>query len=463
MAAEGGETRAPVFGVVNLGCPKNTVDTERLMADMALAGFVYAEDPADADVCIVNTCGFLASARAEAVETLRALAAGSGALLVATGCLVERAGGEPDLGEALRWADALVGFGDYPRLPEICASLLRGRRGGGASAAAGFRRKGLPKRYLDWLEGPRLLSGAGHLAFLKLGEGCSNHCAYCAIPLIRGERRSRPPEAVLREAAELSAAGVKELSVIAQDTTAYGLDRGGAWLPDLIRRLPQAAPKVRWFRLLYAHPRHLSDEVLAALAAEKRFVRYVDLPLQHTTDRMLSRMGRGVSRADVDSRLAAVRRIWGKDAAIRTTFIAGHPGERPEDAAALRDFVRESGFEAMGAFVYFPEPGTLSARMPDVIPAAEAERRAAALYAVQRQVWRARAAARLGKTVPAMLDARIPSGWRGHLPWQMPGEDGCVRVKMPRPAADRAKPGDILRVRLLAARFPDYSAAPATP
>ena len=462
MAKRNGEPRAPAFGVVNLGCPKNTVDTERLMAEMALAGFAWVEDPADADVCIVNTCGFLAAARAEAAETLRQLAETTGALLVATGCLVERAGGEPDLGEALSAADACVGFADYPRLPEICVSLLRGRRGGGAKPVSGFRRKGLPKRYLDWLDGPRLLSGAGHLAFLKLGEGCSNHCAYCAIPLIRGERRSRPLDSVLDEAAELSSAGVKELSVIAQDTTAYGLDRGEALLPELIRRLPQAAPEVRWFRLLYAHPKHLSDGILAALAAERRFVRYVDLPLQHATDRMLARMGRGVSRADVEDRLAAIRRLW-RGAAVRTTFIAGHPGETPADAAELRAFVRRAGFEAMGAFVYSPEPGTLSARMPDAVPPAEAERRAAALYAVQRQVWRDHAAGRIGKTASAMLDERTPGGWRGHLPWQMPGEDGCVRIRMPRETAVRAKPGDILRVRLLSARFPDYSAEPATP
>lgn len=448
-AGAGVGVRAPVFSVVSLGCPKNTVDSERMMGEMAMAGFVYAADPRDADICIVNTCGFLAEARAEAAEVLAELGGGTKALLVATGCGVEWCGG---MGCGGLEADACVGFRDYARLPEICVALLRGVRGGGARPAGGGAGKPPPLSFMRWLKGPRMLSG-GHLGFLKLGEGCSNHCAYCAIPLIRGEGRSRGLAEVLAEARELGEAGVKELVVIGQDTTAYGLDLGERpRLTEVIHGLGGAGCGTRWFRLLYAHPRHITDEILEALAGEGAFVKYIDLPLQHITDRMLRKMGRGVTRAEVEGRLGAIRRIW-PGAAIRTTWITGHPGETEGDAKELVRFVKEGWFEAMGVFPYSAEPGTASAAMGGGVLREVAEERARELYGAQEEVWGARALGRMGERAVAMLDEREGDVWRGHLSWQMAGEDGGVEI---RGAGGGWRAGEIVEVRLTGANFPDY-------
>ncbi|MBQ7252833.1 MAG: 30S ribosomal protein S12 methylthiotransferase RimO [Kiritimatiellae bacterium] len=444
------------FAVVSLGCPKNTVDSERLLGDFALHGFVPVADAAEADVVLVNTCGFLAAAREEARETLETVRLRTGGLIVACGCMAERAAGNAAFADMLSAADRVAGFADYPRLPALCRAWLA-ERGAREKAAAprGWKGKKLPPAYLRWLDGGRILSGAPHLAFLKLGEGCGNHCHFCAIPLIRGERVSRPLDAVLREAGELAASGVRELCLIAQDTTAYGMDLAGgkSLLPELLDGLPEAAAGVRRVRLLYAHPRHVTKEFAEAFARNPLLAPYLDLPLQHATDRMLEKMGRRHGMAQMRSALDLLReKVPG--IAIRTTFIVGHPGETEDDFVALLRFVEEQQFEAMGAFVYSPEPGTRSAEMPDKVPAAVAEARCKALYAAQKKVWKARAKKRLGERIEVMLDERTEDGWKAHAAFQMPGEDGCVFVE----GAKRRKPGDIRAVKLTAARFPDYRA-----
>lgn len=449
----------PSFAVVSLGCPKNTVDSERLLGDFALKGFVPVADVADADVVLVNTCGFLAAAREEARETIETVRLRTGALVVACGCFAERAAGNAAFSAMLSAADRVAGFADYPRLPDLCRAWLAEKRGEAAAATAlrGWKGKKLPPGYLRWLDGGRILSGAPHLAFLKLGEGCGNHCSFCAIPLIRGERVSRPLDAVLREAGELAASGVRELCLIAQDTTAYGMDLAGgkSLLPELLDRLPDAAPGLRRMRLLYAHPRHVTQAFAEAFARNPLLVPYLDLPLQHATDRMLEKMGRRHDMAQMRSALARLReKVPGL--ALRTTFIVGHPGETDADFASLLRFVEEEKFEAMGAFVYSPEPGTRSAEMTDKVPADVAEERRKALYAAQRKVWRTRAKARIGQALEVMLDERADGGWKAHAAFQMPGEDGCVFVE----GAKRRKPGDLVRVRVAAARFPDYRAVP---
>jgi ribosomal protein S12 methylthiotransferase len=445
------------FAVISLGCPKNTVDSERLLGDFALKGFLPVADVVDADVVLVNTCGFLAAAREEARETLETVRLRTGGLVVACGCFAERAAGNEAFSEMLSAADRVAGFADYPRLPELCRAWLaeRGTKEK-ETDLRGWKGKKLPQDYLRWLDGGRILSGAPHLAFLKLGEGCGNHCHFCAIPLIRGERVSRPLDAVLQEAGELAASGVKELCLIAQDTTAYGMDLAGgtSLLPELLDRLPDAAPGLRRVRLLYAHPRHVTKEFAEAFARNPLLVPYLDLPLQHATDRMLDKMGRRHGMAQMRSALALLReKVPG--IAIRTTFIVGHPGETDEDFAALLRFVEEEKFEAMGAFVYSPEPGTRSAEMPEKVPPEVAEAHRKALYAAQKKVWRARAKARIGQGIEVMLDERTDGGWQAHADFQMPGEDGAVYVE----GAKRRKPGDIVRVRVTAARFPDYFAA----
>ncbi len=434
------------FSLVNLGCPKNTVDSEGILGSLALAGFQFTEDPAAADVCLVNTCGFLDASRQEAAGVLAELAARRGRrgrpLLVATGCLVERAGGAPELGDFLEKADARVGFADYARLPEICAGLLAGQAG--IRRAGGYAGRTLPKTYLEWLGRPRMRIGSEVSAYLKLGEGCSNDCAYCSIPLIRGRRASRPAAAILKEARELAAAGAKELNLIAQDTTAYGLDRAGRpQLAALLREL-LALPGERWYRVLYAHPKHLTAEVLETMASDPRVCRYLDLPLQHVNGKMLAAMGRGYGRARVDEVLAQVRdRLPG--ATLRTTFITGHPGEGEAEFAELLAFVKEGRFDHVGVFCWSPEPGTAAERMRGRVAPAVAEERRARLMAAQAKVSAARLRARRGQKARMLLERQVKNGWRGRTEGQAPEVDGETVLAN---APPRARPGDFVDVEI---------------
>lgn len=435
------------FCLVSLGCPKNTVDSEGLLGAMSLAGFRFMPDPAAADVCIVNTCGFLDAARREAAAVLEELASlrarRERPLLVAAGCLVERVGGAPELAGFLEAADACVGFADYPRLPDLCRQWLDGvdakpRR------TPGFAGRTLPRSYLEFLNRPRMRIGSPASACLKLGEGCSNNCSYCSIPLIRGRRVSRSMTAIVREARQLVDAGARELNLIAQDTTAYGMDIDGTpRLGALLTRLLQLPDPV-WFRLLYTHPRHLTEDVLRIMASDPRICPYIDLPLQHVSSRMLKAMGRGVDRRRVEQVLGWVRRHV-PEAAIRTTFIVGHPGEGEREFNELLAFVQAGHFDHMGVFVWSPEPGTVSARMNGRVPPAVAEKRRDRLMQAQTKVSQARLRARKGSITRLLLEGRDKTGWRGRTPWQAPDVDGVTRLAR---AAPTLQAGDIVPVIL---------------
>lgn len=435
------------FSLVNLGCPKNTVDSEGMLGSLALAGFQFVEDPGDADVCLVNTCGFLDASRREAAGVLKELAAQGGGkgrpLLVATGCLVERIGGAPELEGFLQAADARVGFADYPRLPEICVGLLKGEAVG--RRAEGYAGRGLPRTYLRWLDRPRMRIGSEGSAYLKIGEGCSNNCAYCSIPLIRGQRASRPMAAILKEARELAAAGAKELNLIAQDTTAYGMDLAGEpRLAALLRELLKM-PGDLWFRILYAHPRHLTDDMLEAMASDVRVCPYLDLPLQHVNEKMLKMMGRGYGRRRVDETLAQIDRLL-PGAALRTTFIAGHPGEGEAEFAELLDFVREGRFDHMGVFAWSPEPGTVSEKLAGRVAPALAEERRVRLMEAQAKVSAARLRALKGRRTTMLLERRDPDGWHGRTMGQAPEVDGETVLE---DAGRGAKAGDFVKVKIV--------------
>ncbi len=436
-----------LFSLVNLGCPKNTVDSEGILGGMALAGFQFTEDPAKADICLVNTCGFLDASRREAAGVLGELAAQRGRkgrpLLVATGCLVERIGGAPELEGFLESADARVGFAEYPRLPNICLGLLEGHAA--PSRAGGYAGRELPKTYLDWLGRPRMRIGSECSAYLKIGEGCSNGCAYCSIPLIRGRRASRPPEAILKEAGELVAAGAKELNLIAQDTTAYGVDFAGEpRLAALMRKLLKM-PGELWFRVMYAHPKHLTDEILEAMASDARVCPYLDLPLQHVNEKMLKRMGRGYGRKRVDEAMEQIDR-WLPGAALRTTFIVGHPGEGEKEFAELLEFVEEGRFDHMGAFIWSPEPGTVSAGMLDRVPAAVAEERRGRLMEAQAKVSTARLRARKGGKTTMLLERREKDGWHGRTMAQAPEVDGETILENTKRGL---RAGDFVKVKIV--------------
>jgi ribosomal protein S12 methylthiotransferase len=366
-------------------------------------------------------------------------------------------GGAPELAEFLQAADACAGFADYVRLPDICLGLLAGAASGGP--AGGYAGKTLPRTYLDWLDRPRMRIGSEGSAYLKLGEGCSNNCSYCSIPLIRGRRASRPVKAILKEARELAASGAKEINLIAQDTTAYGMDAAGTpQLAALLKELLKM-PGDLWFRILYAHPRHLTEEILAVMGSDERVCPYLDLPLQHVSETMLKAMGRGYGRARVDEVLEQIQRRL-PAAALRTTFIVGHPGEGEREFAELLAFVEEGRFDHMGVFGWSPEPGTVSEKMAGRVEASVAEERRDRLMRAQAKVSAARLRARRGASTRMLVERRGRGGWRGRTMWQAPEVDGETLLEGAGPGV---RPGDILDVVIRHTTRYDCRAVPKTP
>ncbi len=457
---------APVVSLVSLGCAKNTVDSERILGRLVESGFLLSEDPAQADICLVNTCGFIHDAREESAATLRELAklrkSGQLKALVALGCLAERALDVPEVANTLAPADATVRFSDYPRLAEICRGLLarhaeKNRRPPAAATGGDYHQ--------TFQNFPRLRIGAAHTAYLKISEGCSNPCRFCAIPRIRGRQVSRPIADLVREARELLALGARELCLIAQDTTSYGRDLAGKFLlPDLLATLRDEIPDAVWFRLMYAYPLHLTDAMLATLASDSRFCPYLDLPLQHISDAMLAAMGRGMTKADT---LALLDRLPQKlpNLALRTSFIVGYPGETEQDFAELLAFVREGRFTHAGVFLYSHEAKTPAAQLADDLPLAVKQARRDALMAAQLEVSRRRQAARVGREISVLVEApvergaKVPKGVRAlaRSQYEAPEVDGVVMLRGS--AAARLAPGTFARAQIVQALDYDVIAA----
>ena len=388
-----------VVSLISLGCAKNTVDSELILGGFVESGWLIAEEPRDADICLVNTCGFIQDARDEAAGVLNELrdlknAGGRPRAVVALGCLVKRAAGAPELSGALAAADAQFAFSDYSRLPEICAELL------GLAAS-----KTPAESYNEFLLRPRLRIGSPHMAYLKISEGCSNPCRFCSIPKIRGKQVSRPMNDIINEARTLIDAGAVELNLIAQDTTAYGKDISRTpQLHHLLKRLRDEISDDVWFRIMYACPQHLTRDVLDVMASDERFCRYIDMPLQHISDNMLDAMGRMLTKKETIEKLDLIEIVL-PGAAIRTAFITGHPGETEADFKELLSFINEGRFTHAGVFTYSPEPGTLSAKMKDAVPEKIKAERRDRLMSAQQKISAARCAARIGTTVEVMVDA----------------------------------------------------------
>lgn len=409
--------------VVSLGCPKNLVDTEIILGRLSREGWEVVDRPEAASLLLVNTCAFIAPASQEAVDTILELAqlkeADPVKLLAVTGCLVQRYG--PDLERLFPEVDVFAGVHDFPEFPQILRQVKEGRRRHLWHEARPYDYRG-PQ--------PRFAATPRHLAYLKIAEGCSHGCTFCVIPRIRGPYRSRPLDTILTEALDLAAQGVKELVLVAQDTTAYGRDWGGRpGLADLLHELGRV-PGFAWLRVLYSHPARITPELLEAMAAQPRIAPYLDLPIQHGHDEMLRRMGRGYSRKKVRDTCRLIREAL-PQAALRTAVMVGFPGETEDHFQALLDLVQEVRFDHLGVFLYSPEEGAPAARFADPVPRRVARRRASRLKAVQARIVKENLKALVGARQPVLIEGVSPESdylLTGRLITQAPDIDGQVYI-----------------------------------
>lgn len=382
------------IGMISLGCPKNQVDAEIMLAKLAEGGFEITNDVDGADAVIVNTCGFIEDAKKEAIENILDMAElkkeGVIGKIIVTGCLAERY--KEEILSEIPEIDAVVGIGSNADICEVCRRALSGE-----TVETFGEKTCLP------LSGERLLTTPPWFAYLKIAEGCSNHCTYCAIPSIRGEFRSRPAEEILEEAKDLAKSGVKELIVVAQDTTRYGEDLyGKSALPALLKALSQIE-ELQWIRVLYCYPERISDELLEVMASSDKILNYLDIPIQHADACVLKAMNR---KGDKESLLALLQKIREKlpDAVLRTTLITGFPGETEEAFETLCEFVKEAQFDRLGCFAYSTEEGTPAALLPDQIDEEVRKERGEVVMEQQYRIFEAKNEALVGQILPTVVE-----------------------------------------------------------
>ena len=406
-------------GMVSLGCAKNQVDGEVLMASLRDGGFVPVDDAAMADIAIVNTCGFIESAKRESIEEILELATlkkeGKIKKLVVTGCLGERY--QQEMHKELPEVDAVIGIGANGEIAELLTKMMEEDQ----------YVESFPEKDKMPLCGGRVLTTPSYFAYVKIAEGCDNRCSYCAIPLIRGGYRSRTMESIEEECRALVADGAKELILIAQDTSRYGIDLYGEYsLAKLMERLCKI-DGLHWLRVLYCYPDSITDELLEVMAREEKIVPYIDLPLQHASGKILKAMNR---RGDRQSLTALMKKIREKvpGVVLRTTLIAGFPGETEEDFTELAEFVKDVKFERMGCFAYSQEEGTAAAELPDQVEDETKERRAEILMDDQMNIMDAQGQELIGQTLEVLVEGfdRYAECWFGRSYRDAPDIDGKV-------------------------------------
>lgn len=424
--------------LLSLGCPKNLVDSELMLGALVRAGFELTTDAEQAEVLVVNTCAFIEAAKKESINAILKAAEmkkrGAGRRLVVVGCLAQRYGAE--LSELLPEVDALVGTGNFLELPELL-------RRSGQSADRPVPYPGAAHLLAD-AQTPRLLSGDFFSSYLKVSEGCNHKCSFCIIPAIRGPHQSRPLADVVAEATALARRGVRELNLIAQDLTAYGRDlRPPASLAGLLHELARV-DGIRWIRLLYCYPNLVSEELLEAIAGLEPVVKYIDIPLQHADDSILRAMRRERSGAALHKLLDRIRKRV-PQVALRSSFIAGFPGETEQAFARLREFVSQERFDRVGVFIYSGEENTAAFDLPGQVPAALKRARRAELMELQAAISLQKNRALVGREVEVLIERRVPDRpalLRGRLATQAPEIDGGVFVR------GDVEPGEFVRVRI---------------
>lgn len=417
------------IGVISLGCVKNRVDTEQMLSILTQNGHTITADPADADVLLVNTCGFIDPAKEESIETILEMAeykqTGKCLKLIVTGCLAQRYGDA--LKEEMPEIDALVGVSQCDKIAEALNLALQGEK-------PDFR-----ARHNEMLECGRVLTTPEYSAYVRIGEGCNNRCSYCAIPLIRGEYRSRDMDKILEEMHTLSQGGTREQILISQDTTRYGSDMGSS-LQALVKEAAEV-PGVEWLRVLYMYPDETDMSLLEEMARHDNVCKYLDLPLQHASMKMLKAMNR---RGHIDDAKKMLLKAREMGFTLRTTFIVGFPGETEEDFEELMDFTREVRFDRMGAFAYSAEEDTPGATMPDQIPEEIKQERLDRLMALQAEISKELNEARIGKTYKTLVTGHDGLTYIGRTEMEAPDSDGEVHF-----FADRELiPGEFVKVKI---------------
>lgn len=431
------------YAFVSLGCPKNLVDSERMLGLLKLDGYELVSEPDGADFVVVNTCGFIERARTESFgaidEMLELKKQGRTRGVIVSGCLAERQ--KEQLLEERPGIDQLVGVFGREEITRVADRLV------GRLEEQRTVFKPAPIRALS--DRDRLRITPRHFAYLKISEGCDRLCTFCAIPKMRGKHASKPLEEVVAEAEQLAADGVRELIIVAQDTTYYGLDLyGQPRLTELLRRLEDVVG-IDWIRLMYFYPMFINDELINTIAESQKVLPYIDIPLQHASDPMLKRMSRRVTRTETEELLGRLRsRI--KGLTLRTTFITGFPGETEDDFAQLREFIAQHRFERMGVFTYSLEPDTPAAKLSDHVSADVMEQRREQLMQVQQEISFAHNDRQIGQTIDVILDQPIAGEknvWLGRSMADAPDVDGLVFV-----TGDKQilRAGDIVPVEIVA-------------
>jgi ribosomal protein S12 methylthiotransferase len=452
-------------GMISLGCPKNLVDSEVMLGLAQQGGHELTPDAAEAEVLIVNTCAFIDSAKQESIDAILEMARhktdGACRRLIVTGCMAERY--RDELKKEIPEIDAVLGTG---QVPEIVGAITGGAtpmtfyRSGQLAPSTKLPAPGALPTYIYDADTPRLMATPKHYAYVKIAEGCDYKCAFCIIPTLRGEYRSRPGDSIVREARALAARGVKELLLISQDSPFYGIDRNerGA-LGRLLREL-NTVDGLEWIRLLYLYPTTIDDGTLAAMAECDKVCNYIDLPLQHASNAVLKRMKRPGTRQSYDTLLTRIReRVPG--VAFRTTFIVGFPGETEADAAQLSGFIGDHAFDHVGVFTYSHEEGTSAFQLDDDVPAREKTARRARVMSLQKTLVKARQKARIGERARVMVDG--PSSdhelvLKARLATQAPDIDASVFLTECDPSLYRA--GDVVDVEIVGAQGYDLIARP---
>lgn len=453
VTQERGQARGQ-YAVISLGCPKNLVDTEQMLGQLQADGYHRVDDAEAADFVVINTCGFIDAARQESLgaidEMLDLKRQGKIRGVVVTGCLAERQ--RDDLLRQRPEIDALVGVFGRDQIVGVADRLA----GGLTEQRTVFRPA--PVRALP--DTQRVAVTPRHFAYLKISEGCDRLCTFCAIPKMRGKHASKPIEDIIREAEKLAASGVREMVVVAQDTTYYGIDLyGRPRLTELLQQLDQVAG-IDWIRLMYFYPMYIDDALVQTIAGAKRIIPYIDIPLQHGSDAMLKRMARRVNRKAMEQILQRLRE--GIDnLVLRTTFITGFPGETADDFQQLLEFVQQQQFQHLGVFTYSIEEGTPAARLPNRVPAQLASERREQLMAVQQPLAFQWNAARIGGVEQVLIDGPLPGEpgvWLGRTYTDAPDIDGLVYVTETEP--DTLSSGVMVDCEMVASRGYDLVAVP---